>query len=63
MWSLKSLAMLNCESRTSLHAVQYKWHPDAVLMFCYYYLKNDYPRDFVLKFYGAASLLLFLPSS
>ena len=24
MWSLKSLAMLKCESRTSLHAVQYK---------------------------------------
>ena len=23
MWSLKSLAMLNSESRTSLHAVQY----------------------------------------
>ena len=24
MWLLKSLAMLKCESRTSLHAVQYK---------------------------------------
>ena len=24
MWSLKSLAVLKCESRTSLHAVQYK---------------------------------------
>ena len=24
MWSLKSLAMLKCESRTSPHAVQYK---------------------------------------
>ena len=24
IWSLKSLAMLKCESRTSLHAVQYK---------------------------------------
>ena len=24
MWSLKSLVMLNCESRTSLHVVQYK---------------------------------------
>ena len=24
MWSLKSLAMLECESRTGLHAVQYK---------------------------------------
>ena len=25
MWSLKSLAMLKCERRTSLHALQYKW--------------------------------------
>ena len=24
MWSLKSLAMLKCERRTSLHALQYK---------------------------------------
>ena len=24
MWSLKSLVMLKCESRTSLHTVQYK---------------------------------------
>ena len=24
MWSLKSLTQLRCESRTSLHAVQYK---------------------------------------
>ena len=24
IWSLKSLAMLKCESRTSLHTVQYK---------------------------------------
>ena len=24
MWSLKSIVMLKCESRTSLHAVQYK---------------------------------------
>ena len=24
MWSLKSLVMLKCESRTSVHAVQYK---------------------------------------
>ena len=24
MWSSKNLAMLKCESRTSLHAVQYK---------------------------------------
>ena len=25
MWPLKSLVMLTCESRTSLHAVQHKW--------------------------------------
>ena len=24
MWALRSLAMLNCESRTSVHVVQYK---------------------------------------
>ena len=24
IWSLKSLSILNCESRTSLHVVQYK---------------------------------------
>ena len=24
MWSLKGLAMLKCDSRTSLHVVQYK---------------------------------------
>ena len=36
MWSLKSLAKLTCESRsrTSLHTVQYKSEPGAVLMFC-----------------------------
>ena len=33
--------MLKCESRTSLHAVQYKWQPGSVLMFCFYYVKND----------------------
>ena len=36
MWSLKSLAKLTCESRsrTSLHTVQCKSEPGAVLMFC-----------------------------
>ena len=33
MWSLKSLALLKCEGRTSLHAAQYKWQPVSVL-FC-----------------------------
>ena len=33
-----------CESRTSLHAVQYKWQPGSILMFCSYYFKNGYPR-------------------
>ena len=28
-----------CESRT-LHAVQYKWQPGSVIMFCSYYFKN-----------------------
>ena len=26
--------MLKCEIRTRLHAVQYKWQPGSVLMFC-----------------------------
>ena len=34
MWSLKSLALLKCERKTTLHAIQYKWHPGSVLMFC-----------------------------
>ena len=40
MWSLKSLVMLKCESRTSLHAVQDNSQPGSVLMFCFYYFKN-----------------------
>ena len=40
MWSLKSLAMLNCESRTSLHVVQHKRQSGSVLIFCSYYFKN-----------------------
>ena len=31
---VKSLAMLKCESRTSLHAVQYMWQQGSALMFC-----------------------------
>ena len=41
-WLLKSLAMWKCESRTSLHGVQYTWQPGSVLMFCSYYFKNGY---------------------
>ena len=40
MCSLKSLAMLKCESRSSLHAAQYKWELGSSLMFCSYYFKN-----------------------
>ena len=32
--SLTSLAMLNCESRTSLHVAQCKCQPGSVLIFC-----------------------------
>ena len=34
MWSLKNLAMLKCESGTTLNVVQYK--PCSVLLFCSY---------------------------
>ena len=44
LWSLKSLAMLKCEIRFNLHAVQYKLQPRSVLMHCSYYLKNGWPR-------------------
>ena len=40
MLSLKSLAMLKCESRTSVYAVQYKCQPGSVMMFCPYYFRN-----------------------
>ena len=40
MRSLKSLAMLKCDSRTSLHEVQYKRQPGSVLIFCSYYFNN-----------------------
>ena len=40
MWLSKSLVMLKCESRTSLHEVQYKWQPGSALMFCRYYFIN-----------------------
>ena len=39
--SLKSLAMLKFKGRNILHAVQCKWQPGAVLMFCSYYVKSD----------------------
>ena len=29
--------MLKCETRTSIYAVQYKWQPGSVLMFCHYF--------------------------
>ena len=38
--SLKGLVMLECESRTSLHAVQYKWQIGSVLMFCPSFFRN-----------------------
>ena len=38
--TLKSLVMLKCESRSSLHALQCKWQPGSVLKFYPYYFKN-----------------------
>ena len=63
MWSLKSLVMLKFESRTSLHALHYKWQPGSILMFFSYYLKNYKPRYFVLIFCGIENLDLFLAGS
>ena len=63
MLPLTSLAMLKCESRTSLHAVQYKWQACSVLMFRFYYFKYGYPRRFVHMSPGTASLTLFLACS
>ena len=40
MWSLKSLVMLKFESRSSLHAAQYKRQPSSVVLFCPYYFRN-----------------------
>ena len=37
VWSLKSLVLLKCESRTSLNPVQYKWQSGSVLMLGTYY--------------------------
>ena len=48
MWSLKSLAMVKCESRNSLHAVKCKWQPGSVLTFCSYYFISGQGRHFVL---------------
>ena len=61
MWLLKDLVMLKCKSRTNLHAVQYR-QPGPVLMFCHY-LRNGYPKHFVVMFCGTASLALFLAYS
>ena len=41
MWSLEGLVMSKCESRTSLHAVQYKLQSGSVLMFCPYHFRNS----------------------
>ena len=38
--SLKGLAKLKREGRTSLHAVQYKWQSCSVLMFYSSYFNN-----------------------
>ena len=57
---LKIFVMLKCESKTSVHAVQYKWQSGPVLMFCPYYFRNGKPRYFVLMFCGTASLDVFL---
>ena len=63
MWSLKGLAMLKCEIKTSLYAVQCKWQPGSVLMFCSYYFKNCQPRHFVFMFCGTTIVALFLACS
>ena len=60
LWPLKNLVTLKCESRTNLHAVQYKWQAGSGLMPCPCYFRNGYPRHFVLMFCGAESLVFFL---
>ena len=68
MQSLKSLAMLKCESRTSLYAVQNKRQPDSVLII-YYYFKNDSNLETLCSFVLCGSnpglvlrlFLIFLP--
>ena len=40
IWSFKRLAMLKCESKTSLHAAKYKLQLGSTLMFCSYHFKN-----------------------
>ena len=47
--SLKGLAKLKREGRTSLHAVQYKWQSCSVLMFCSYF-NNGWSKHFLLMF-------------
>ena len=61
--SLNSLAMLKCDSRTSLDAVLYKWQSGPVLMFYSYYYKKGLPRHFVLIFCRTAGLVLALACS
>ena len=67
MRSLKSLAMLRCESRTSLHQLLvYMQHNinDNQVLFCFFYcFKNAWPRPFALIFCGTVSLDLFLAFS
>ena len=58
--SLRSLVMLKCGRRTSLHAVQYKWQSGSVLMSCLYSVRNGQPNTCVLP---DASLALFLARS
>ena len=38
--SSKSLVMLECESGTSLHAVQYKWQTGSVLILGPYHVRD-----------------------
>ena len=63
VWSLESLAMLKCESRTSLHAVQYKRQPSPVLMYYSCEFKDGGPRHFVFMVCGTSILALFLACS
>ena len=46
--SLRSLVILKCGRRTSLHAVQYKWQSGSVLMSCLYSVRNGQPSTFFL---------------
>ena len=71
MWSLKSLAMLKCESRTSLYVVQNKRQPGSVLIIYYYFNNGSNLGTLFLYFvwqqaYGFVLrrlFLIFLPKS